>query len=184
MITSLEWSATGLGLLYLLLAIREKRSCWLAGGLASALFLFVFWRAGLAAQAVLQIYYVGVAVHGWFYWGSSADSRPVRHLQTSGHVAVVTSCIALSAVTVYFRGDFSSMTIWLDSTTSWSGVIATWLVARKYLSAWTYWIVIDLVTAALYLQNGLLATSGLYLVYAVLAGVAWRQWSKNLSSAQ
>ncbi|MEM7691760.1 MAG: hypothetical protein AAF194_04850, partial [Pseudomonadota bacterium] len=36
----------------------------------------------------------------------------------------------------------------------------------------------------LYLQNGLLATSGLYLVYAVLAGVAWRQWSKNLSSAQ
>ncbi|MEO0437149.1 MAG: nicotinamide riboside transporter PnuC [Pseudomonadota bacterium] len=181
---ALEWTATGLGLLYLLLAIRERRLCWLAGGLASALFLVVFWRAELPAQAMLQIYYVGVAIHGWYYWGASAEQRPVRRLQTSGHITVLMGCVVLSTVTVYLRDDLTNTTVWLDSSTSWSGVIATWLVARKYLTAWTYWIIIDLVSAALYFQNALLATSGLYLVYAVLAGVAWREWSKNLSSAQ
>ncbi|MEM6774728.1 MAG: nicotinamide mononucleotide transporter, partial [Pseudomonadota bacterium] len=65
----LEAVAVALGLLYLVLAIREQRSGWVAGGLASLLFLLLFWRASLPMQALLQVYYVLVSIHGFLHWG-------------------------------------------------------------------------------------------------------------------
>ena len=66
-----EWSAGALGLLYLLGAVAQWRSCWIAGGASALLFLQLFWQAQLPMQALLQVYYVAVAVHGWWHWGSA-----------------------------------------------------------------------------------------------------------------
>lgn len=176
-----EGIAVALGLAYLLLAIAERRSCWLAGGAASLLFLAVFWRAGLPMQALLQVYYVAIAAHGWSYWGrsDSAAAAPVRRSRRLDHVAALGLCLALAAATQALRGGFADGSGWLDSLTSFGGVVATWMVARKHLEAWLYWIVIDLATAVLYLDTGLLASAGLYVLYSALAWLGWRQWRKH-----
>lgn len=185
--TIAEWSGVALGLIYLLLAIREQRSCWVAGAAASALFLGVFWRAGLPMQSLLQVYYIAVAVHGWIHWSAESDSgsapAAVHRAPLRMQLISVTLLLALATGSVLFQDAASSLQGWLDSGTSWGGVIATWLVARKVLDAWLYWIVIDAVTAALYFQTGLLASSALYILYAVLAFIAWRTWQQSYHSA-
>ena len=177
-----ELAAVLLGLAYLVLAIRERRSCWIFGGLASLLFLGIFWRAGLPMQALLQLYYAAIAVHGWLHWGKgsgqagSEPQAPVQRCNPGYHLAVLAALAALSLVTIGLRETWGDTQAWLDTVSSWGGVLATWMLARKILEAWLYWIAIDALTVILYIDAGLLPSSALYMLYTVLAFLGWRQW--------
>ncbi len=180
----IEGIAAILGLIYLVLAIRERRECWIPGGLASLLFLGVFWQAGLPMQALLQVYYVAIAIHGWWYWGNSskAKQRPITRLGMHQQLSILMLWLILSLGTQFLRDGLLDPLAWSDTLTSWGGVLATWMVARKILQAWTYWVIVDAATVALYLQAGLLASSALYGVYTLLAVIAWQQWHKSFQS--
>jgi nicotinamide mononucleotide transporter len=176
--TAAEIAAVVLGLAYLLLAIREQRSCWIFGAAASLLFLAVFWRAGLPMQALLQVYYVLIAVHGWLHWGkdNSASQTPVKRSRPRVHLVSILALLTLSVATIAARDLWTDSQAWMDALSSWGGVLATWMVARKILEAWLYWIVIDTLTVVLYIDAGLLPSSALYALYTVLALIGWRQW--------
>ena len=178
---TLEYAAVALGLAYLVLAIRERRGCWIAGGAASAMFLVVFWNTGLFMQAALQLYYVGIAVHGWFYWGKDgADgAAPVVRHRLRRHLFYAGAWILLASLSLAVLPGASTAESTLDAISSWGGVLATWMVARKELEAWLYWIVIDLLTAVLYLRSDLLPSFALYLVYTGLAALAFIEWRKH-----
>jgi nicotinamide mononucleotide transporter len=173
-----EILAVALGLGYLLLAIREQRSCWLAGGLASLIFLGIFWRAGLLMQAILQLFYIGMAIHGWWHWREdrSEDRLRVSRSSLREQFALLLSLALLSLTTLQLRAGFDDAQAILDTVTSWGGVLATWMVARKKLEAWVYWIVIDAATVVLYIDAELLPSSALYALYTMLAFVGWKQW--------
>jgi nicotinamide mononucleotide transporter len=181
----LEWSAVGLGLIYLILIIRERRVGWIAGALASAIFLFVFWDAQLPGQALLQIYYVAIAVRGWLHWGNDSDLSVTR-LSSSQHLAALALLVVASVLTIILRDSSTDITAAADALTSWGGVIATWMVAQKKVEAWVWWIVIDAATVALYISAGLIASSALYLIYTGLAVFGLWQWYRTFqqSSAQ
>lgn len=177
----LEGAGVLLGLVYVLLAIRENRLCWLAGGGASLAFLKVFWDAGLPMQALLQVYYVGVAVHGWLHWGrpdTDAEAVVVR-LAGRGRTLCLGLLLFATLATIALQPSAMSVSAVLDAGTSWGGVLATWLVARKILEAWLWWVAIDLATIALYLQADLLASSALYALYTGLAYLGWREWRRH-----
>jgi nicotinamide mononucleotide transporter len=176
--TLLEILAVLLGLGYLILAIRERRSCWLAGGFASLIFLWIFWQAKLPMQALLQLFYIAMAVHGWWHWGQDRGANRTRISRTDvrEHAGFISLLAFLSFATLFFRHAYSDAQAILDTVSSWAGVLATWMVARKKLEAWLYWIVIDAATVGLYIDAGLLASSALYALYTVLAFVGWKQW--------
>lgn len=170
-----------LGLVYLGLAIRERRACWLAGGVASMLFLAVFWRAGLAMQALLQVYYIAVAVHGWHHWGrtDARDGARVHLAAPWQHALALALIVGLAAISQVARDGLGDAGGWLDSLTSWGGVVATWMVARKVLEAWLWWIVVNAATVVLYVQADLLASAGLYVLYSTIACLGFREWRKH-----
>ncbi|EED33818.1 putative nicotinamide mononucleotide transporter [gamma proteobacterium NOR5-3] len=177
-----EAGAVLLGFAYLILAIREMRSCWIAGAMASGIFTGIFWQAGLPMQALLQVFYVAMAAVGWWHWGKdgSADARTVSRANWRYHALVLSALVALSGATLLARDSLSDLQSVVDTVSSWGGVLATWMVTRKKLEAWIYWIAIDALTAGLYLDAGLLASSALYIVYTGLAFIAWKQWHSSL----
>lgn len=181
----LEFAASALGLLYLLLAIYQKRSCWLAGGVASSMFMFIFWEAGLPMQALLQVFYVVMAVLGWRHWGKDRVdiSTTVGQVTLRYHAGVLLGLAALTITTLLLRSALTDVQAIADTATSWAGVLATWMVARKKLEAWVYWIIIDAFTAWLYLDAALLASSALYAVYTGLAIFGWMQWRKTMTAS-
>lgn len=178
---TLENVAALLGLIYLLLAMRERREAWVAGGIASGLFLFVFATADLPMQAALQVYYVAVAVHAWRSWGRSAaaDGLQIAYSPVSHLFAAPALWLALSVSVVMARSSSLDPQVWLDTVTSCGSLIATWLVARKRLEAWLYWVLIDASSVALYLLAGLHTSAMLYVIYTVLALMAWISWRKR-----
>jgi nicotinamide mononucleotide transporter len=177
-----EAIAAALGFVYLVLVIRQHPGCWIAAFVSTLLYASVFWQAGLRMQAALQVYYVGMAVYGWFAWGAGGHgpALPVSRGSWRLHVGGIAAVAVATALTVGWLGDGSAQPV-LDAFTTWASVFTTWLVARKILGNWAWWLVIDALIAVLCWQQRLYATALLYAAYLVLVAVGWRAWHRDWS---
>jgi len=175
-----ELLAVVLGFTYVLLAIRQDRRCWLAGGLSTAIYVAVFAGARLYLQSVLQVLYVLLAVYGWRAWSSQAGTAvPLRRWAWRGYglaALLVTVATLLTGPALQAWSDAASP--WADALGTWASVAATWMLARKVAAAWLWWIVIDLGLAWLFATQGLAFTALLYLTFAGLAAAGWLTWRR------
>ena len=182
----LELAGVALGLAYIVLAIRQHRACWIAGGISTAIYIAVFVKARLFLQAALQVVYVVMSVYGWFAWRSSGDAaaRP-QSWPLSKHLFAVLAVLLVTAASTPLLAHYTdSPAPFADSLGTWASVAATWLLARRILATWFWWMVIDSGLTALFASQGLAFTAGLYLAYAVLAIAGWHAWRRSLSAAE
>ena len=68
---------------------------------------------------------------------------------------------------------------YLDSFTTWSSIITTYMVAKKILENWLYWLVIDSVSIYLYLDRELYFTALLFAIYIVIIFFGWYSWLQS-----
>ena len=176
-----EWIAVAFALAYVVLAIRQHVACWAASIVSSAIFLGLFWRSGLVMQALLQVFYVGMALYGWWSWrhGEAGEGRalPVSRWPLRRHAVAIVAIVLVSGLNGrWIAGPGPAITPYVDALTTWASCFATWLVARKVLENWLYWIVIDSVSAFLYARQGLSFVALLYAAYLVIAVFGWVEW--------
>lgn len=175
-----EAVAAALGFAYLVLVIRQHPGCWIAAFVSTLLYAWVFWDAGLRMQAALQVYYVAMAVYGWYAWGAGGHAPALAVTRGSWrlHALGLAGVVAATAATVAWLGDGAPQAL-LDASTTWASVFATWLVARKILGNWAWWLVIDALIAVLCWQQRLYPTALLYATYLVLVVIGWRAWHRD-----
>jgi len=172
---------------YLILAVRENVWCWLFAFLSTAIFTVLFWDVSLLMESALNVYYMAMAIFGWYQWtrgGAGDDSEAhgleIRPLSSRQHGLIIVSIALLSAVSGYLLSEHSDAAWpYVDSFTTWASVITTYLVARKYLQNWLYWIVIDAVSVPLYIDRGLNLTALLFVIYVIIAVAGYRSWQKH-----
>jgi nicotinamide mononucleotide transporter len=175
-----ELAAVAFGVGYILLAIREHRACWLAGGASTAIYAVVFWRAGLPMQAALQLVYVAMSAWGWFAWRDAGSDVPPRSWPAVRHLAAIAGVALATAVSAPLASKYSLAAAPIaDSIGTWASLVATWLLARRIIDTWAWWIAIDAGLAALFAWQGLAMTGALYFAYALLAVAGWRSWRRN-----
>ena len=187
-IAPFEWLAVALALAYLLLAVRQHIACWFFAATSSAVFLWLFAHAGLVMQAALQVFYIAMAAYGWYSWRGGAAtahaSRPVTTWPMVRHLAAIAVVVLASAVNGALSSpDSPAVVRYLDALTAWGSVFATWLVARKVLENWLYWIALDLTAAGLYWSQGLFATALLFVLYSGIAVQGYRSWRSSRPAA-
>jgi nicotinamide mononucleotide transporter len=177
-----EGAAVVLGIAYLLLAMRESLWCWYAGFASTAIFLVIFWDVGLLMESGLQVYYLAMSVYGWWHWRQGATDNhplPIQRWTPTGHVSAVSIVMLAAAFSGYLLSAHTDAALpYLDSFTTWGSILTTWMVARKVLENWLYWLVIDSVSIYLYLDRELYLTAllfGVYLVIALFGFIRWRQ---------
>ena len=184
----MEVTAVVFAMAYLLLAVRENVLCWLFAFLSTAIYTVLFWDVSLLMEAALNVYYMAMAVYGWHQWtrgGTNGDDHPhaltVRSMSANQHVMVIAAITGLTLVSGYLLSEHSTAAWpYVDSFTTWASVITTFLVARKLLQNWLYWIVIDSVSVPLYIDRGLNLTALLFVAYVVIAVVGYFKWRDHL----
>lgn len=176
-----EIAAVAFGFAYILLAIREHRACWIAGGISTAIYAVVFFDAGLPMQSLLQLVYVAMSVYGWVSWGRAAGrSSPPGWLPLRAQLLALAGIALATAAGAPLVARFALAAAPIaDSLGAWASLFATWLLARRYIDAWIWWIVIDIGLAALFASQGLWPTAALYLSFALLAVAGWKSWRRS-----
>jgi nicotinamide mononucleotide transporter len=181
-----EWVAVALALGYLLLAVRQNAWCWACAIASSGVYLVLFARGGLQMQAALQVFYIGMAIYGWRAWRgglvASGDALPVTRWSMARHAIGIGLVLAVSLSNGWIiTRSQDGLVPYVDALVAWASVLATWLVARKVLENWLYWIAIDAVAAVLYWSQGFYATAGLFIVYVVIAARGYLAWRADLA---
>ena len=177
-----EWLGAALGLAYLLLAVRRNLWCWLCAFASTAIYLVVFARAALYMQAALQIFYLAMAVYGFIEWrrGRTRDGElAIQSWRAAQHLTAAACVAAATLVNGWLLARHTdAVAPWLDSFVTWGSVVTTWMVARRVIENWLYWLVVDGAAAWLYYSQGLLPTTVLFVIYlgVVVRGyVVWRR---------
>jgi nicotinamide mononucleotide transporter len=183
---ALEWAAVVLALAYLLLAVRQNPWCWACAVASAAIYLVLFARGGLVMQAALQLYYIAMAVYGWRAWRSGAAGAPLPVSRWSAGRHALGTGFVLAATLVngwIIGGSTGGWVPYVDALVAWASVLATWLVARKVLENWLYWIVVDAVAVALYWSQGFHPTAALFVLYVIIAVRGYFAWRADLARA-
>lgn len=178
----LEWTAVVLNVGFTLCIAYGKRSGWALGFVAGVIGVLLYALANTWAMAALNFYYVAMAVYGWWSWGRSTEQEGIRTHRWVFHAVLVPAGLLLSwTISVllmeYLNGNFPQ----LDAFVTVFSFIATWMMARKYIANWVYFIVADSVAVYLNWRIGYQGYALLNGIYLVLSVVGLVKWSKALA---
>ena len=179
-----ELIAAVLAVIYILLAMRESRYCWVAAFLNTTIYVVLFWRQALPMQAALNAYYVAMAIYGWFHWGnnSAQQTQQIHAWRWHHHLYALAAVLALTWLSVrLLSSQFSNELLWLDALVTWGSVVATLMLTRKVLENWLYFIVFDSFAIYLYYQSGLYPTVVLFCIYITLATRGFAEWRRRMN---
>ena len=186
--SGLEITAVLFAVLYLVLAIRENIWCWLCAMVSTAVYVWLFIGARLYMESVLNIFYFISAMYGWFVWRSGdgdEQALSVSVWSAATHFAAVLIIIILTAVSGYMLTSFTDAAYpYIDSATTFAAIWATFLVARKVLENWWYWLLIDAVSILIYWSRGLELTALLFVVYVVMIPFGLVSWTRSYRKSQ
>ena len=185
-----EILGTVIGLLYLWLEYRASIYLWVASVVMPAIYLFVYYDAGLYADFGINLYYLIIAIYGWAAWRygfSLSKGRQDQELEISHTPAQL--WLPLSALTTLLLAAiawilirFTDSTVpYADAFTTALSVVGMWLLARKYIEQWWVWLVVDVASVALYIYKDLHFTAVLYALYAVVAIFGYRKWKELMN---
>lgn len=180
---ALELLGVAVGLLYLYLEYRASAWLWAASIAMPAIYLPVYFKAGLYADFGISIYYIVASVYGLVCWlrGSAKAEKPLKitHTPSALWLPLTLAFAAIGALIGIILSRCTDSTVpWADAMTTALSIVAMWMLARKYVEQWLVWIVVDVASAMLYAYKDLWFTGALYLAYAVVALMGYRKWKR------
>ena len=181
--TWLELVAVVLALGMVALNMRVNPLAWPLAIASSLLYFLLFWDSRLYGEAGLQVFFVTVALWGWWQWlrgtmddGSALRVRALPRREAVGCLVVLALAWPALALLLDHRTD--SDVPWFDAFPTAASVVGQWLLGRKYVENWLVWLVVNAVSVALFAFKGLWLTVLLYAVFAVLSVAGWRAWRR------
>ncbi|MEZ4999188.1 MAG: nicotinamide riboside transporter PnuC [Bacteroidales bacterium] len=173
------------GILFVFLEIRQNIWLWPVGIITSAVYVFVFFGSKFYADMGLQVYYLGVSIYGWYWWlrggkDNDSGSLPVTRVKPRLALLLGSLLVVLFVAIWLILSELTDSPVpgWDSFTTSVS-IIATWMLARKYIEHWFLWMVANIVSVGLYIFKGLYPTVILFSVYTAMSFVGYFSWRKE-----
>lgn len=171
------------GILYLYWEYHADPRMWFANIVMPIISFWVYYRAGLYADFAMNCYYFIMAIYGYIAW-----TRGIRRGDSARRISHISLGTAVATVVVFF-GVYALIAMWLiictdssvpylDAFTTAMSIIATWMLARKYIEQWLAWIAVDAVCVYLYFFKDRQFYAVLYGIYTVIAVLGYMKWRK------
>ena len=179
----IEIIAIVFSILYVILATKENIWCWLCAAISVSLYIYICFSAKLYLETGLNGFYLIMAIYGYWQWNRPKKEIAIstwsllRHLLIFG-VGIIASFLLGKFFEIYTN---AALPI-IDSFTTIFSLFATYMVTKKILENWIYWIVIDIVSVYLYFSRDLKLTAGLFAAYTIIAVFGYLSWKKQLNT--
>jgi nicotinamide mononucleotide transporter len=178
----IEIFATFFGFLCVWLTIKRNIWCWPAGIIQVSLFIFIFYDTRLYSDMLLHIIYVFLNSYGWYHWyNSTSDSKELKVTDLRTHLWIwVIGCIAGTLGLAFVMSTYTNASMpYPDSFITAASLIAQWLMAKKKLESWYFWLIADVMAMVVYWNKELYLTTGLYIAFLIMATLGFWEWRKT-----
>lgn len=183
--TWLEGIAGILGIASVYFSWKENILVYPTGIVSVLIYVYITWEYGLFADAGVNSYYFLMSVYGWYHWTNTKNPSVAQISITKNSKSenflsfgiFLTAYVMLVFMLINFTP--SDVPYW-DSLTTSAAITAMWLMARKKIEHWMFWIICNLTSIPLYMYKGLPFTSFQFLVFTLLAIAGWVSWRKKI----
>ena len=159
------------------------------GLISTSIFVYLLFKWQLLGDMMINGYYFVMSLYGWYIWTRKVDTENVTPISrvTKSEQIIGVIIFTLTLVFVYKVYQFFDMwTNWVayvDTLTTALFFVGMWLMAKRKIENWYFWIVADIISVPLYLYKGLTFTSIQYFGFTILAIFGFLAWKKNLSNS-
>jgi nicotinamide mononucleotide transporter len=184
----LEWSplesiAAAFGVVSVYLSTRQNIWSWPTAIVNVALYTVVFYQGRLYGQMGLQPVYLALSIYGWYEWLHGGAQRTELKVSRAsprllGVLAVINIVTWVALASILRRTDAALPR--LDALLTTTSLVAQWMMTRKILENWIFWIAVDVVYVPMFISQRLYATALLYAAFLVLAVMGLVEWRRSL----
>lgn len=183
----IELMATISGLLCVYFGIRQNILTWLFGLIQVVIYTYIFYEAALYSDVGLHVFYIFIQLYGYYSWTKKDENNQTLQPGLIGQwvylwiILVVGSSFVLGS----FMSTYTSASMaFPDAFTTTSSILAQFLMIRKKVESWIFWIVVNLYAIIIYASKGLLISSGLYFVFLFMAIIGLIEWNRAFLQKQ
>ena len=184
MLLELEIIASVFGLLCVWLTVRQNIWCWPTGLVQVLVFIAIFYQVKLYSDLILHVVYVGMQIYGWWFWlhgGKNHHEAEVTVQRPAVRLGWLATTVIGTSAWGYGMATWTDAAVpYGDAFTTVASLCAQWMLARKQLESWFYWIAVDVAAIGIYFTKGLYVTTGLYTVFLVLATLGLISWRRSI----
>ena len=188
----IELFGTAFNLWSVWLVTKRKIWTWPVGMIGVVLFMVLFYQIRLYSDALEQVYFLGASIYGWYWWSYSPQEDGTilnAHFSSRSWLIVWALVTALLGVCLgAFMGQAHNLLPrifpeaasypYLDALTTIMSFTAMWLMARRRIESWIYWIAVDVIGIGLYYVKEVKFVALLYVIFLFLATKGFVSWFK------
>jgi nicotinamide mononucleotide transporter len=185
----IEYIAVLAGIISVWYSRKENILVYPIGLINTIFYIYLSFKQGLIGEASVNFYYTVMSIYGWIWWSrKDSEHHIILHITQSSRKEWGQQLLFFGAFYVviffalnYLKTNFYPNAIpWADALASASAYTGMWLMAKKKLESWIWWIITNIASIPLYFVKGYVFTSVYYLVLLVLAVGGWIEWNKKI----
>ena len=185
----LEITAVVFGLLSVWYSKNNNILVFPTGMISTAIFIYLLFKWVLLGDMLINAYYFIMSIYGWFIWTRKENNivtpitRVNSHEKKIGLIIFISSLVFVYLVYVYFD-KWGTITSYIDNLTTAVFFVGMWLMAKRKIENWIFWIVADIISIPLYFYKGFTFTSLQYLIFTFIAIAGYYSWKNILNKSQ
>ena len=185
---SLEGIAVVMGLLSVWFAKKDKIEVYPTGMISTAIYVYLLLKAGLMGDFLINAYYFIMSIYGWIFWTQQKEGVVLHQIDRMNRSEKKWSVFLFILSMLFVGGVYGLLGKWkswtapVDTFTTALFFVGMWLMARRKIAHWIFWIVGDVISIPLYLYKGLALTSFQYLIFTIIAIFGFIEWKKVYNS--
>ncbi|WP_350289845.1 nicotinamide riboside transporter PnuC [uncultured Croceitalea sp.] len=182
-----------IGVVFTILSVwyskRENILVYPTGLIATGIYVYILLVYSLLGDMLINAYYFAMSIIGWYLWTRKVDDTHfVPITKTTPKEKQWSALLFLGALVFvfliyYFTGRYDTWTAYVDTITTAIFFVGMWLMAKKKLENWIYWIIGDIITVPLYWYKGLIFSSLLFAILTIIAIYGYKSWKRNLNKS-
>jgi nicotinamide mononucleotide transporter len=184
----LEITGVVFGLLSVWFSKNNNILVFPTGMISTSIFVYLLYKWILLGDMMINAYYFIVSIYGWYVW-TRKENNVVTPISTLNYkekkisiFIFVFSIIFVYSIYVYFD-KWDSFTAYIDNFTTAIFFVGMWLMAKRKIENWIFWIIGDIISIPLYFYKGLTFTSLQYLIFTFIAIAGYYSWKKILNKS-
>jgi len=184
----LEIVAVVFGLLSVWCSKNNNILVFPTGMISTAIFIYLLYKWVLLGDMMINAYYFLMSIYGWFIWTRKENnsvtpiSRVTNNEKKIGIIIFLSSLVFVYLIYVYFD-KWGTITSYVDNITTAIFFVGMWLMAKRKIENWIFWIIADIISIPLYFYKGLTFTSLQYLIFTFIAIAGYYSWKKILNKS-
>ena len=184
----LEIIAVVFGLLSVWYSKNNNILVFPTGMISTAIFIYLLYKWILLGDMMINAYYFVMSIYGWFIWTRKENNTvtPISRV-TNNEKKIATIIFLFSLVFVYliyvYFDKWGTVTSYIDNITTAIFFVGMWLMAKRKIENWIFWIIADIISVPLYFYKGLTFTSLQYLIFTFIAIAGYYSWKKILNKS-